>query len=494
MYDALAARPSGSKDVPRPRQISRIAQSVRPGQPLAPSVPKKRTYSSMAEALAEGPQAGPSNLKKKPGQSLAPWVSPGAAVGAKAVCKVVGPQNRRSSFDPGSTFETDFEHLRRHKAKARNCLRCIYLTNPKILDGCAKLPLPSGGVGSWLQPAPSFKGQWGLGCRVCAAQRFSVQPLAGNLKAAGPKRKHKKKDVKDAMLRKRDQPRFSKFAKFEIRAATSLKRTRGIIEMHGNSQAHMLAVRAMAQQEHASQGYPKALVEGPPPPIDRVAEKTFRGRVPKPRDWMDCFVETTNQMSWRKQAKVRIAKEATKRDVEPLAKQREGQPLAASPEGQPLAAPRETLDNLRKRRRKQTRFIAEVVRRKHRRALRGAHFCTLALDDAQGRKLVHFRCDYHQKPWFYQGTLGVYKSTPKTQEEGEGDHAAKGMKRLDEFLTKFCTPLRKGQPLAAPPQGQPLAACDQELKDHILKITSTISADGGSAERRAIYLACATGS
>ena len=69
-------------------------------------------------------------------------------------------------------------------------------------------------------------------------------------------------------------------------------------------------------------------------------------------------------------------------------------------------------------------------------------------------------------------------------EEGEQDHASRAMKRLDEFLSRFCTPLRNAS-LGT--------QCDEELKKHLLKIVVTISADGGSAERRAIYLACDPG-
>ena len=151
---------------------------------------------------------------------------------------------------------------------------------------------------------------------------------------------------------------------------------------------------------------------------------------------------------------------------------------------QPLAAPRETVDNLRKRRRKQTRIMAECVRAKHRKVLRKARFCSLALDEAQGRKLVHFSCENHKPPWYYQGTLGIFKVGAKTMEEGEQDHALKAMTRLDEFITKFCTPLRKTS-LGT--------ECNQELKDHLLKIVATVSADGGPAERRAVFLACQPG-
>ena len=428
-----------------------------------------------------------------------------AAIGANAkgkIGKAPAGEVYCSPCDPGSTFEGDMEHIKRHKAQAHKCLRCIYLVHPKRLEECAPLTQPSGQVGTWLQAAPSYKGPWALGCRICAGHRalagraWSGQPLAAQ--AGAPKRKHKKKNIKDPVLRQRGQARFSKFASFAWSRAGAWKQMRQHIEQHGNSQGHQVALRAMAQNEFGLQADSPAHAKvAAPHATDPLAQKTFKGRVPKPVDWLDCFVETSHHVSWRKQAKLRIAKGAQiVEGAEPLASH--GQPLATpgEPASQPLAAPREngqplglagpreTVDNQRKRVRKQTRFIAECVRRKHRRVLRKAQFCTLALDEAQGRKLVHFRCDYHIAPWYYEGTLGIFKSAPKTTQEGEGDHAEKALKRLDEFLNKFCTPLRK-KSLGT--------ECDEGLKQHLLKIVTTISADGGSSERRAIYIACQSG-
>jgi hypothetical protein len=80
--------------------------------------------------------------------------------------------------------------------------------------------------------------------------------------------------------------------------------------------------------------------------------------------------------------------------------------------------------------------------------------------------------------------MGVYKVAATTMEEGEQDHALKSLTRLNEFLTRFCTPLRK-KVLGT--------QCDQELKDHLLQIIVTVSSDGGAAERRALYIASEPG-
>jgi hypothetical protein len=81
-----------------------------------------------------------------------------------------GPQ-LCSPCDPGSVVEGDLEHLQRHKAEgqASNCLRCLYLSDPRALGQYSKLPLPNGRVETWLEPRPRYKaGCWGLGCRICA--------------------------------------------------------------------------------------------------------------------------------------------------------------------------------------------------------------------------------------------------------------------------------------------------------------------------------------
>ena len=212
-----------------------------------------------------------------------------------------------------------------------------------------------------------------------------------------------------------------------------------------------------------------------------MIEKAFKGRVPKAKDWLDAFVDTQNNLSLRKQARLTLGKSTIPSGEAGMQGQPLEAPRLADQEGRPLAAPRFYSAYLRKTRRKQTKIMAECLRKRHRKVLLEASFCTLALDEAQGRKLVRFRCDLKQKPWRRRGILGVYDCTPKTMGEGEEDHALRAMNGLDAFITRFCTPLRKAclEPV-----------CDQDLKDHLLKIVVVLSADGGPAERRALYVAC----
>jgi hypothetical protein len=301
-----------------------------------------------------------------------------------------------------------------------------------------------------------------------------------------PKRKHQKKLLKDLKLRRRSQARFSKFASFTWRQPTQIRKN---LEQHGTCQAHEKAVKAMLQKEDGLETRPQASAIAAPPATNQAAQRAFKGRVPKPAHWKDCFVESSNMVSWRKQAKLHLGRsgQSSKPSALPTNSDQDSSNVAPGPstQCQPLVDTGETCRNLHQRRRKQCRIIAECVRLRHRRILKKARFCSLAFDDAQGKKLVHFRCDYHKPPWYYQGTLGVFKVGAKTMAEGGQDHALQSMTRMDEFISKFCTPLRKSS-LGT--------ECDQELKDHLLKIVVNISADGGAAERRAIFLACYQGS
>ena len=62
----------------------------------------------------------------------------------------------------------------------------------------------------------------------------------------------------------------------------------------------------------------------------------------------------------------------------------------------------------------------------------------------------------------------------------EDDHAFIGVRQMDAFLNKFCTPIG--------PAGEPVAT-DIALKEHIRKTTRVFAADGASKERRALLLA-----
>jgi len=393
-------------------------------------------------------------------------------------------QGQKSKVGPGSVFEASEAHKKRHQGAgcATVCLRCNYEANRGVFcQHAMKMPTTPGKAETWLEPRPEYKGGvWGLGCRICAWY-YGQMPLMK--KAMLKRRRHRKSATAGSQKAKeRKGGRFSKFARFELRFMQKPKDIAEKLSRHGLSKAHEVACAAMLRKESQLEtGGPNSSgwVLPPAPPVNPVAEKTFKGRVPKPKDWLDAFVETSNNVSFAKQARLAIGKSEIPSDLQ-------GRPLAApsDPQGQPEVAAgpvaRSSLHNLRKRRRKQAKIMAECIRVRHRKRLREACFCTLALDEAQGRKLVRYCCDLKEPPWSCRGILGVFEVGPKTMGEAEEDHAVRAMTRLDEFITRFCTPLRKAS--LGP-------ACDEELKDHLLKIVTCLSADGGPAERRALYLA-----
>ena len=83
------------------------------------------------------------------------------------------------------------------------------------------------------------------------------------------------------------------------------------------------------------------------------------------------------------------------------------------------------------------------------------------------------------------GVLGLLDCSKKHASCFEDDHAVTAVRQLDEFLTRFCSPLGK---IVGRRGAQPLA-CDAELKAHVLKTVTSFSADGASKERRALFLA-----
>ena len=102
------------------------------------------------------------------------------------------------------------------------------------------------------------------------------------------------------------------------------------------------------------------------------------------------------------------------------------------------------------------------------------------MDDRQYQKIVRFRCDAPEKPFFRKGILGVMGLEKSAVGDFEEDHAVIAVRKLDSFLNRLCTPLGR--------QSRPLAA-DIALKEHVRKCTRTFAADGASKERRALLLA-----
>ena len=124
--------------------------------------------------------------------------------------------------------------------------------------------------------------------------------------------------------------------------------------------------------------------------------------------------------------------------------------------------------------------MAEARREVLRKQLGEAQFISLSMDDRQYQKIIRFRCDAPSKPFVCKGILGVMSLEKSAVGDFEEDHALVGVRQLDAFVNKFCTPLS--------PAGRPLAT-DIALKEHIRKTTRVFAADGASKERRALLLA-----
>ena len=86
---------------------------------------------------------------------------------------------------------------------------------------------------------------------------------------------------------------------------------------------------------------------------------------------------------------------------------------------------------------------------KNRRVLREATSITLALDKGKYKKVVRFRCDTPMpvadgKPAVAKGILGIVDCTHASAADHEEDHAVKAVRKLDELITTFCSPLGPG--------------------------------------------------
>ena len=154
----------------------------------------------------------------------------------------------------------------------------------------------------------------------------------------------------------------------------------------------------------------------------------------------------------------------------------------------------------RKRNRLQLRVMAEVLRNRTRRVLREATSITLALDESKYRKVVRYRADLPSRMssgpgslwrhvgasgFTHSGVLGIISCSKEHASDFDEDHAVIAVRHLNSFLEEFCTPLGRKRKTRGP---QPLA-CDHDLKAHVMKTVTCISADGGSKERRAVFLA-----
>ena len=331
----------------------------------------------------------------------------------------------------GSVFETDAEHSRRHPAAeskwAKKCVRCAFMKRKIALLSYAR----SGQV-SWLVPRPvSMGGFWALGCCLCAATLASPEFRSAHAAAvSGP----------------RLGSRSSKWAQYGIRRISA-----GSLSNHGATLSHKEAVRSVSESDFHLRLAPKLAAFGA---IEQRAEleadlQLTKGRVPQPSDWADAWAEATSQMSWLKQERLDTKKQGKNAKCK------------------------------RQQRTKMCYIMAEVVRIKHRKAIREATSLTLTTDDAKGRKVLRFRCDTPTEPYQGDGLIGIAGKTLKTSAEGpraiEADHAESTVASIEQALRSFCTPLG--------------GDCDEALFKHLCGIVHFLASDGARSERKALFLA-----
>ena len=143
--------------------------------------------------------------------------------------------------------------------------------------------------------------------------------------------------------------------------------------------------------------------------------------------------------------------------------------------------------------------MAEGSRKNIRKVMSQATSISLAFDESKYRKVVRYRADLPSKSsapgsicrsigasgFSHSGVLGILDCTKKHAVDFEDDHAVTAMKQFDSFLTRFCTPLGR---VNGRRQRHRLV-CNQDLKAHVMKTVTSISADGAAKERRAVFLA-----
>ena len=102
----------------------------------------------------------------------------------------------------------------------------------------------------------------------------------------------------------------------------------------------------------------------------------LKGRVPQVDDWVDAWAESTEQVYFRKQARIWSKKGCAR------------------------------ARNLRQIRRKQLNIIAEVRRQDIREQLKRATHICLSMDERRYLNIVRYRCDAPTKPFVHRGGSG----------------------------------------------------------------------------------------
>ena len=411
----------------------------RAGQPLARTPVKRARPSGLAAPRKASVLGGETSsaVLKTPRLSTTK-----RATGKRS--QTLSRRELREAFD-GRVSETT--HVEAHANCKNFCIRCDYQKRWRMYR--ARCSLPNGR--SWLCSGVN-RGLWGLGCSMCAQYASSGGRCANG--------------------------RYSKFAKFNVRP-TSRFQAWGLFEQHERSKSHRVAcgLHRTRPFEGAAASRAGGDVARMPPDLPTEAAASgapscddaalLQGNVPTAIEWRRAWATLSERVSLRKDGRVQ---------------DKEHSPEEAQ------------ANRIRKRLRKQLLVMAEVLRAQIRQDLRRATSISLAIDESKYRKVLRYRVDRPSASrgrhvgasgFNSSGVLGIIDCSKKHPEDFEDDHAVTAVKQMRSFITKFCTPLGRTPGRRGP---QPLA-CDEALRDHIFSSVKIFAADGGSKERRAVFLA-----
>ena len=443
---SLKQKRATTGEQPGPSRRRRVGQnhcgaSLGKKEPLPLATRRKKDSLPLARRGKHEAVKTPTGVKRTATTVIAPA---GAGGTGKRARTVTGTSRARGG--PDRSF------IRKRRSKKSFCLRSDFDKHRKTYEALSLLPNGT----SWLA-GHVRGGLWGFGCRVCAKARAEYV----------------------ASKRKCWAGRFSKFASFQVRP-TSGYHARFQVEQHQRSAAHRHAAGAkkralVNREERESEPLPLACPAAPSSSrteevVAQADAALLRGNVPSAAEWRDAWAMLSETTSLRKCARM-CRKQFSTEDAGEM--------------------------RTRKRRRKQLCVMAEVLRVRTREILRNATSMSLSLDESNYRVIVRYRCDVPSSAgegpgvagnvgasgFSHAGVLGILFCKKDRAAEFEEDHAVTAVEGLDSFLTRFCTPLGRGRRKALP------LACDAQLKKHIMRTVTSLSADGAAKERRALFLA-----
>ena len=405
-------------------------------------------------------QQSATSVKRK--QSLEPQQSLKRHCSGSGSKSTSMPHENKCTVDSADMMETDEQHKLRHPIFHHSCPRCLFLRHGHHWRRIAAWKVDSETCISWLAPRPPHMGgAWALGCRACAAI------VERNTLSATKKKREPGRGKWQAKLR------ASNWARFRVTRLLTTRQVAGAISNHNSSAFHRKAVLYHTSEIHAatcktesrgpdlaaSSTHKAGLTAAPSLTIEAVglttatdeqatdeeAEALLKGRVPQLQDWIDAWASASSTTSYRKENRVRQ-------------KRSQGRTSA----------------NIRTRRRKQVRVIADVIRDQHRQAVTAATSISLAVDSRGKYKVARFRCDSQHHPYYLDGILGAFHCGYESLEDADADHGVRMQQNLQRCITRFWTPLGGGGHMA-----------DEEKQ--MLKKIRCLSSDGAASERKLMF-------